>query len=105
MAEAYKKLAQVQPGVVASAAYTVPAGWNGVIKHIRAVNMGAVACTIGLFDGGGSANQRILPDVPLQPGEWLEWDGLMTMPAGSLLVAVASVASSITLTVYGLEVQ
>lgn len=103
MAEAYKKLVQTQPGVAAATVYTVPALTNTVIKHIRAVNMGAAAATIGLYDGGTAVTNRILPDVPLGPGEWLEWDGLLTMPTTATLAAIASVASSITLTIYGLE--
>jgi hypothetical protein len=104
MAEAYMKLYQGQPGVAAGVVYTVPAATNAVIKHIRAVNTStATAVTIGLFDGGSTADKRILPDVVLQPGEWLEWDGLITMPTGATLQAIASVATTVTLTIYGLQ--
>lgn len=103
MAEAYLKLYQGQPGVAAGVVYTVPASTNTVVKHIRAVNTGTVGASIGLFDGGSGVTNRILPDVVLQPGEWLEWDGLITMPTTATLQAIASVASTITLTIYGLQ--
>lgn len=104
MAESYEKLYQGQPGTSAATVYTVPGSTQAIVKHIRAVNMGGATTSIGLFHDGTAAANRILPDVPLAPGEFLEWDGTILMEAADTLAAIASVATSITLTVYGIEV-
>lgn len=104
MAETYKRIAQLQVAAAAAVIYTVPAGTQTVVKHIRAVNTTTgTPATIGLFHGGTDAAHRVLPDVPLNPGEWCEEDGLFTLAAGDTLAAVSSVANAITLTIYGIE--
>jgi hypothetical protein len=104
MAEAYKKLYQGQPGTSAATVYTTPGATSTVVKHVRAVNTSTtVSATIGLYQDGTAATNRTLPDVVLGPGEWMEWDGLMLAPAASTIAAVASVATTITLTIYGIE--
>lgn len=107
MAEAYKKLYQGQPGVAAATAYTAPAtaGSSVIVKHIRAVNTTETAASVGLFHDGTAAANRILPNVPLNPGEWLEWDGTILLEPSDTLAAIASVATTVTLTIYGIEVS
>jgi hypothetical protein len=103
--EVYKRLYQGQPGVAAATVYTVPALTSAVMKQVRAVNTGTQAASVGLFHGGTAVGNRILPDVPLSPGEWLEDDLTAMMAAGDVLAAIASVASTITVTIYGLELS
>lgn len=105
MPEAYKKLAQTQPGTSVATAYTVPGATSVIVKHIRAVNVSASPTTIKLFhDGSGDANV-ILPAITLGPGEFLEWDGTLLMEAADTLQAQAGAATAITLTVYGIELS
>jgi hypothetical protein len=106
MAEDYGKLYQGQPGTSAATVYTAPAtaGSHVIIVKIVALNMGAAAASIGLFHDGTAVSNRIIPDVPLNPNEWLkDADGFFMDPSDTL-AAIASVASSITLTIYGVEV-
>jgi hypothetical protein len=107
MAEVYKKLYQGQPGTSAAIVYTAPstAGSSVIIKHIRAVNSTETAASIGLFHDGTAAGNRILPNVPLGPGETLIDDSLYTLEPSDTLAAIASVATTITLTIYGIEVS
>ena len=67
--------------------------------------MSGATATIGLFSGGTGVTNRILPNVPLGPGEWCEDDMLLTMTTGDTLAAIASAAGAITLTIYGIELS
>lgn len=105
MAETFKKIVQTQPGTSAATVYTAPALTQTIIKQIRAVNTSTtVASTVGLFHDGTAATNRILPDVPLNPGEWLVEDCTIFMETADTLAAIASVASTISLVVYGVEI-
>jgi hypothetical protein len=105
--ETYKRFYQGQPGTAAAQVYQAPAApaFGSVMRQIRAVNMGTVTATVGVFHGGTAVGNRILPDVPLAPGEWLEDDLSAMMAPGDTLAAVASVANAITLTIYGVELS
>lgn len=104
MANTFKKLAQVQPGTAAAVVYTAPAATQVVVKEIRAVNATTgTAATVGLFHGGSAAANRIWPDIPLNPGEQAIEDATMMLAPGDTIVAIASVAAAITLTIYGVE--
>jgi hypothetical protein len=105
VAENYKKLYQGQPGTAAATIYTVPALTTTLIKTIKAVNATtATAATIGLFHDGLVAANRTLPDLPLNPGEFLVDDTVFMLETGDTLAAIASVAATITVTVYGVEI-
>lgn len=103
MADTYKKLAQTQPGIAIAAIYTVAALTTAIIKHIRVSNAGAAAATIEFYHDGAVAANQILPPVSLAIGEWAEFDGTLLMEAADTLQAKASVAATLTVTVYGLE--
>lgn len=106
MANVFKKLYQGQPGTSAATIYTTPAGTQTIVKEIRALvpSNAAGGSTIGLFHGGTSDANRIWPDEPLAPGEMAIEDGLIELQPAETLAAIASVASRVTLTVYGVEI-
>lgn len=105
MTETYKKLYQGQPGTGAAAVYTVPGATSAIVKHVKAVNVSAVPVTIKLFESGTVDANCIVPAITLGAGEFLEWDGTITLAAADTLAAQASAAASITLTINGIELS
>lgn len=106
MATTFKTLYQGQPGTGATLLYTAPAGWQAVIKQIRAVNATQnQPSTIALYKNGSTAANMIQPAVPLAPGEFAEDDGTMTLAPGDTLYAIAGNAATITVTISGVEYQ
>jgi hypothetical protein len=104
--DTFKKLYQGQPGIAAATIYTVPAATQAIVKQIRVVNTGAVAASLTLWHGATNvAATQILPPVTLQPGEWGEFDGLIVGSAAELFGALATVAATLTVTMYGLEIS
>lgn len=102
MSETYKTLYSGQPGTSAATVYTAPSA--AIIKNMVMVNVAAVPVTIKLFQGGTTDAKCIQPAITLGPGEWAEWDGSKTMATGDTIAAQASAATSITLTIDGIEV-
>jgi hypothetical protein len=111
MADSFKRLYKGQPGTSAATVYTVPAGKQAIIKQIRAVLVAGADSSIGLFNGGTDADDRILPDVPLRAGSgdeadgYLVDDGTLTLDEGDTIAAVAGHAAAVTLMIYGDEVD
>jgi hypothetical protein len=106
MPDAFKKLAQAELAQAPSTTtlYTVPAGVQAIIKHMKAVNSTAGAVTVKMWHDGTADVNLILPEVTLQAGEWGEWDGTMVMEAGDTLAGQSDSATAVTVTVYGDEV-
>lgn len=106
MAESYKVLDQRQVPATATTVYTAPSssGASTIIKNMRIVNTSASATTIKIWQGGTADANVILPAVSIDAGGFAEFDGTITMAASTTLSAQAGAATSITLTIYGLEV-
>jgi hypothetical protein len=104
MADTFKVLYQGQPSTSAATVYTSPSATQVVIKNIRIVNTSATATTIKLFQGGTADSNVILPAVSIDAGGFAEFEGAITMAASTTIAAQAGANSSITLTIYGLEV-
>ena len=107
MANAYKKLGQ---GVLTGAAtqdtmYTVPASTEAIVKLIVIVNTDSSNCTVEVWHDGHADTNAILPSITIEAGGWLELDGPFTMEAADTLQAEGSAATSLTYTVYGVEVS
>lgn len=105
----FKKLVQIQPGTTASIIYTVPAGKAAVIKEIRAVNTtegsGGITASFRLYHDGTSVFNQIQGDVSLAPqGTYID-DGSKFLETGDTIAAKSSNATSITVTIYGVEVD
>ena len=104
MADTYKRIYQGQLSTASGVVYTVPSGTQAILKSIRIVNTSANATTAKLWNGGSADSNVILPPISIDAGGFGEFDGTLTMTAGDTLVAQAGANSSITLTIYGLEV-
>ena len=85
--------------------YTSPGATQTVIRHIRIVNTDSVARTITLFDGGSGVGNTILPATTVQPGSVLELDVFITMAAAGTLLATASTANTLVVTIYGMQIS
>lgn len=104
MAETYKKLDQRVVPNTATTVYTVPASTQAIVKSMRIVNYHATtATTIKLWQGGSADSNVILPATTVDAGGFAEFEGTLTMAAADTIVAQAGAATSITLTIYGLE--
>jgi hypothetical protein len=103
--DAFKKLAQVQPGTAVATFYTVPAATETIVRHIRIVNTDTVtARSVTLYDGGSSAAFMIQPPTTIAASGMLEIDCFITMQSTGTLRASASAAAVVTLTAYGVEI-
>lgn len=108
MADTYKKLYQgtltTASGQVYPASGTVPSGTQVIVKSMRIVNYHATtATTIKLWQGGSADTNVILPATTVDSQGFAEFEGTLTMGVGDNIVAQAGANSSITLTIYGLE--
>ncbi len=107
MADALRVLYQGQLGNTVATLATVGAGKTWIIKKKAAVNTDTSARTFGLCVGGTAAANRITSDVislPASGGYWIDTD-VETLEAGQTLSGGASVASKVTLTVWGDEIS
>lgn len=106
MAETYKKLDQRAVPNTATTVYTVPSSpsTQAIVKSIRAVNTSASSATIKIWQGGTADANVILPATTIDAGGFAEWEGTMTMAAADYIAAQASAATSITMTINGLEI-
>jgi hypothetical protein len=104
MADTYKKLYQGTLSTASGVAYTVPSGTQTIIKSMRIVNYHAsTSTTIKLWQGGSANSNVILPATTIDFGGFAEFNGTITMAAADTIAAQAGANSSITLTIYGLE--
>lgn len=107
MANTYKVLLQTQlPNAVATLA-TVGAAKMWIIKLITVVNNDGSIRTYALYVNGTTAAHIITPGAVSLPasGGASGDDDTRTLNAGDTLAGVASVASQLTITVYGDEVS
>lgn len=105
MAETFKKLYQGQVPSTATTLYTVPASTSSVVKSMRIVNTSTTtSITIKLWNGGTTDAYVILPATSIDAGGFAEFEGTFTMAAADTLAGQAGSASSITLTVWGVEI-
>ncbi len=109
MADAFKVLVQVQLGNTVATLATVGAGKTWLIGLITAVNNDSSARTFGLYVGGTAAANAITGtaiSLPASGGSW-EWslEKPMTLEAAQTLAGGASVATQVTLTVWGDEIS
>lgn len=104
MADTYKRIYQGQLSTSSGVVYTVPSGTQAIIKSIRIANTSASSTTVKLWNGGSADSNVILPATSIDAGGFGEFDGTLTMTAADTLVAQAGANSSITMTVYGLEI-
>jgi hypothetical protein len=107
MADALKVLYQGQLGSSVATLATVGAGKSWLIRKKVAVNTDTSARTFGLCVGGTGAANRTTSDVislPASGGYWVDTDVEM-LEAGQTISGGASVATKVTLTVFGDEIS
>lgn len=105
MADSFKKLNQLQVPTGVTSVYTAPALTSVIVRHMRAVNTNVSGITLKMWHTGTTDADVILPAVSIDAGGWAEFEGTIILEAGEQLYAQASSATSITLTLYGLEVN
>jgi hypothetical protein len=106
MAEVYKVLYQGQPGTSAATAYTVPAVTSAIVKHIRCANMNAAGVeTIKEFVNGTAAGNCVLNATEIPAGGSLEQDVTWTLAAGDTIALQASAGTTVTVTIFGIEIS
>ena len=104
MAETYKKLAQGKLANSTGTFYTVPANTSALIGHIRLVNNTGANHTAKLYHDGTTDAQAILPTLTIEAGGWAEFSGGIVMEASDTMSGVADAATSITYTIYVMEI-
>lgn len=105
MADSYKRIYQGQLAASSGVVYTVPSGTQAIIKSIRVVNTSATATTVKLWNGGSADSNVILPPTSIDAGGFAEFDGTLTLAAADTIAAQAGAATSLTMTIHGLEVS
>ena len=107
MADAFKVLYQGQLGNTVATLATVGAAKSWVIKTITAVNNDTSARTFGLYAGGTTAAHVLTsPAISIPAGGSWEWTEVgITLEAAQTLAGGASVATQVTVTVFGDEVS
>lgn len=105
MADSYKRIYQGQLATASGVVYTVPSGTQAIIKSIRVVNTSATATTVKLWNGGSADSNVILPPTSIDAGGFAEFDGTLTLAAADTIAAQAGAATSLTMTIHGLEVS
>lgn len=111
MPDVYRVLYQGQISTSSGVAYTPSGSSQAIVKTMRIVNTNtASGASISLWQlpssvATTSAPYAILPATTIDAGGFAEFEGTMTMENGQKIVAQAGLASSITLTIYGLEIS
>lgn len=108
MADVYKVLAQSQLAGSVGTLYTVPASTQTIVRGIVLVNCDTVARTVQLFVNGTADTNRILGSsadpISLDPGERVELNSIITLAAAGTIRGLASSASKVTVSIFGLEI-
>jgi len=99
----FKKLYQGQPTSSVAALYTVPANTATRISYIIVTNTTGSDRTIEFYHDGTAATNNILPTSTVVAGGFAEFDGEMLLEAGDTLQGKASVSTTLTVTIYGIE--
>lgn len=109
MTDTYKPLAQAQVPSSVGIIYTAPniVGIATVVKAIKIANPTASAVTVKLHHvpNGGSATDAnvILPTMSVDANGVAEFDGALILGQNETIRAVASAATSLTISLYGVE--
>jgi hypothetical protein len=84
--------------------YTVPAATSALIKSIHISNFSLANVRITLWhDGIANSNILLPPTVTILAGGFAHFNGNITMETGDTIRAEAGAASSLTITLHGVE--
>jgi hypothetical protein len=107
MASAYKVLYQGQLGNTVATLATVGAAKNWLVTSVKVVNNDTVARTFGLYIGGTTVAHAVTPPAVSVPagGSWSDDKPGWTLETGQTIAGGGSVASQLTVTIFGNEVS
>ncbi len=107
MADSWKVLYQGQLGNTVATLATVGGGKTWIISKVKAVNNDTSARTMGLYIGGTTASHAVTPPAVSIPagGAWEDNSPGWTLEAAQTIAGGASVASQVTVTIFGDEVS
>jgi hypothetical protein len=105
VADSYKKLSQTQLPAAAAAQYTVPGATQAIIRSIVLVNTTGAPVTVSLFTDGNANANKILDAYSIPANTRVELNSVVTLAAAGAIWGVASAATSVTMTVFGLEIS
>lgn len=105
MADVLKRMVGPYTLPVASGTlYTVPTSTTSVLRNIHICNEGTVAASFTLSIGtDGTPSHRLFYLFIVAPNDVFDWTGNIVLVAGEQFTGQASIASSLTLTVSGIE--
>jgi hypothetical protein len=105
MADTARRFAgPVYLGVAASVLYTVPGSTTAILRYIRVTNSNAADRTITLSIGADGAGKRLIEAQTVPGNGALDWSGFVPLNAAETLQGLASAATSLTVTLAGVEV-
>lgn len=92
-------------GTSASTIYTVPASTTTTVRNIHVNNESTTtAVTVTLSIGTDGAGKRFLgPGLSIPASNSYDWSGFLILAAGEVIQATASVATSLTATISGIQ--
>lgn len=99
---------RVGPTVLTTSAatlYTVPASTTLTVRNIHIVNESTTtAATVTVSIGTDGAGKRFLgPGLSIPASSSYDWSGLLIINTGEVIQALASVATSLTVTISGIN--
>lgn len=105
MADTLKRIAgPTQMANTATTVYTVPGSTTTVIRNLHIANTTSNAVTFTMSIGADAAATRIYHQYSVGPGDIYDWTGAIVLNAADILQAYASSATSLTLTLSGVEI-
>lgn len=105
MTDTYKKLSQTQLPAAAAAQYTVPGATSAIIRSIVLVNTSGSPRTVSLFTDGSANSNKILDAYTIPANTRVEMNAIVTLAAAGAIWGVADAATSVTMTIFGLEIS
>lgn len=102
------RLSQSQPGTSYATAYTVPASTSAIVKEILVCNptTSLVTLTVSLVASGGTAGvtNNVVADTPVGAGQTVVISLSSVMATGGFISLKASAATSLTVTISGVQI-
>lgn len=104
MADAPKRIGPVALGNTPVTVYTVPASTDFTVRNVHVANEGAVNARFTMSIGVDGSGNRVYRNVEVAGnGGAFDWSGYMPLAAGEVIQVYASVPSTLTITISGVE--
>jgi hypothetical protein len=89
----------------AATLYTVPAATTAIVRNIHVVGSSGTTLTLLLGIGGVAIGNCLFYNTPVPGAGVLDWSGFLVLTAAETIQAQASSATSVTVTISGIEVS